>query len=356
MKTKNVYSRNLIIVLCGFYLFLLPLAMQGQNEPTSNVALQKKHTEFLKWEFGMFMHFNMGTFVNREWATGYEDPLLFAPKKLDCNQWAKAAKSAGMKYAVLTVKHTGGWCLWRSQYTTHGMQAFKNYKRGKGDIVREFVDAFRKQGLKVGFYYCLPGNYSTRCGNKEDMARGYKITKDEKDLHGLPPEAEGDYTGFIEKQITELLTNYGTIDEIWFDQYSNQYTGKDWQKIKALVHKLQPYCVLVANNSLDYTKTDVYSYEYPYWISSKKPEKAMPPVNNLNPGEVCDCIVDGPNWFWNNENPLKLQKAQDIVERLQTCNQRKANYLLNVQPDRDGLISGDHLKTLHEIGKIRNVK
>ena len=356
MNTKNICFLNFIVVLLGFSFFLHPVVLSGQNETGLNVALQNKQSEFLKWEFGMFMHFNMGTFVNREWATGYEDPLAFNPRKLNCNQWAKAAKSAGMKYGVLTIKHTGGWCLWPSQFTTHGIQAFKNYKGGKGDIVREFVDAFRKNGLKVGFYYCLPGDYSTKYGNKEDILKGYKITKDQKDLHGLPPEAQGDYTGFIEKQITELLTNYGIIDEIWFDQYGNKYTAKDWQKIKVLVHKLQPNCIVLANNSNDYKDTDIYSYEFPYWKSVKKLEKAMPPVNNTNPSEVCDCIVDGSTWFWNSENPLKLQDAQVIVDKLQTCNKRKANYLLNVQPDRDGLISGEFLKTLKEIGKIRNVK
>ncbi len=135
--------------------------------------------EFLKWKFGMFLHFNMATFNNQEWAGGYEDPATFAPDKLDCGQWADAAEAAGMQYAVLTVKHTGGWCLWPSATTTHGVAAFQKFQQGKGDVVREFVDAFRARGLKVGFYYCAPGNYDGQAGNT--------LPPGKPSLHGMPP-------------------------------------------------------------------------------------------------------------------------------------------------------------------------
>ncbi|MCH5597500.1 alpha-L-fucosidase [Niabella ginsengisoli] len=315
--------------------------------------MRKRQNEFTSWKFGMFVHFNMGTFVNREWATGYEDPLLFSPAKLSCEQWAKEAKNAGMKYIVLTTKHTGGWCLWDSKYTTkHDITVFKNYKNGKGDIVRDFVDAARKYGLKVGLYYCLPGDYSQKLGSKRDQTVGYKITAQQDDLHGLPPEARGDYAGFVEKQVAELLTNYGPIDMIWFDQYTNKYTGKHWLQLKGLVHRLQPKCVLIANNSRDYKTTDIYSYEYPYLAKNSKPgPRALPGEDENNPGEVSDCIAT-TNWLWNNEVPLKLQSAKTITERLNFCNERSTNYLLNVQPDREGLISGDYLKRLREVGKV----
>jgi len=154
--------------------------------------------DFLKLRFGLFLHFNMATYINREWANGYEDPALFKPDRLDCEKWAEVAGAAGMKYGVLTVKHTGGWCLWDSDHTAHDITRFIHYKNGRGDIVRQFVDAFRARGLRVGFYYCFPGDFS-RSGLPESMP----------DLHGLPPEAAGDYVGFIKKQLTELLTNYG---------------------------------------------------------------------------------------------------------------------------------------------------
>jgi alpha-L-fucosidase len=141
---------------------MLSAILTRAEEPNSRDVLRE---DFLKWRFGLFIHFNVATFNERDWANGYEDPATFAPGKLDCGQWADAARAAGMKYAVLTVKHTGGWCLWDSRYTTHDITAFKNYKQGKGDIVREFVDAFRSRGLKVGFYYCAPGSYAGQFGN-----------------------------------------------------------------------------------------------------------------------------------------------------------------------------------------------
>jgi alpha-L-fucosidase len=113
-------------------------------------ALHPRQQDFATRRFGLFLHFNFSTFADSEWANGHEDPALFAPAKLDCSQWADAARAAGMNYAILTVKHTGGWCLWPGAHTRHGVQSFVNFRGGKGDLVREFVDAFRARGLKVG--------------------------------------------------------------------------------------------------------------------------------------------------------------------------------------------------------------
>ena len=322
------------------FVFLLVLLyatqLHGQVSSQSDSLRLKKQKEFAGWKYGMFLHFNVGTFVDKEWATGYEDPLLFNPDKLDCRQWAKVVKSAGMNYAVLTVKHTGGWCLWDSKYTTHDITAFKNFRNGKGDIVREFVDACRNEKIKVGLYYCLPGDFSTRFGNS--------LKTNQKDLHGLPPEAEGDFEGFIEKQITELLTNYGPIDLIWFDQYSNKYTGQSWLRLKSLVHKLQPDCIVVANNSENYKESDIISYEYP-WRMQANPRKALPPPGNKDVSELCDCIDANGRWFWHT-GEIKLQEAGIIADRIKLCNSRNTNYLLDVPPGRDGLIDDLYIKHL----------
>ena len=232
----------------------------------------------------MFIHFNMATFNEREWATGYEDPASFTPEDLDCNQWIDAAAAAGMKYAVLTVKHTGGWCLWDSEQTgTHDVTAFVKYKGGKGDIVREFVDACRKRNMRIGLYYCFPGDFSKR-----------RLAEGKEDLHGLPPEAKGDFAGFIKKQLSELLTQYGQIDLLWIDQYSNKYTRGDWQDIKLHIKSHQSDCIVIANNSLDFKETDIHSYEYP-WLKGSRPARALPPEGNRHPAEVCDmmgpCLV-----------------------------------------------------------------
>ena len=302
-----------------------------------------RQEEFLAWKFGMFIHFGMATYLERQWATGTEDPASFAPDKLDCNQWMESAAAAGMKYAVLTVKHTCGYCLWDSKHTTHDIANFKNYKGGKGDVVREFVDACRKHNIKVGLYYCFPGDFA-----KRHLPRG------EKDkLKGLPPEAAGDFTGFIKKQLGELLTNYGPIDLLWADQYSNKYTGADWLGIKDHIKSLQPGCIVIANNSLDFAKTDIHSYEYPY-LKATGAKVVLPPEGNTSPAEVCDVLA--PGWFWTSkENATNLKTADEVVKMLEMTNSRRANYLLNVGPDKSGLLPSATVERLREIGKLRGI-
>ena len=332
------------IVLLLIFCSIFSQITKSQPSLQADSILKKKQTEFSKWKYGMFLHFNMATYIDREWATGYEDPLSFNPVRLDCNQWVDIIKAAGMNYAVLTVKHTGGWCLWDSKYTTHDITAFKNYKNGKGDIVREFVDACRKSNIKVGLYYCLPGDYSHSFGNL--LAPG------QKDLHGLPPEAEEDFEGFIEKQVTELLTSYGPIDLIWFDQYSNKYTAKYWLQLKALVNKLQPNCIVIANNSDNYVDSDIIEYEYPY-RKQADPLKALPAKGNKNVSEVCDCLDANGIWFWHT-GKVTLQNAEKIADMLKLYNSRNTNLLLDVPPDRDGLIDQFYIKRLMEVKKIIN--
>ncbi|MFC1761182.1 alpha-L-fucosidase [Planctomycetota bacterium] len=311
----------------------------GDTKPVS-----QPRDDFLNWQFGMFIHFNVATFNEREWANGYEDPATFAPDKLDCHQWAEAASAARMQYAVLTVKHTGGWCLWDSAHTdTHDVGAFLDYMDGKGDIVREYVEAFRKRGIKVGLYYCFPGDYAGKHGSPPPP-------KGKEDLHGLPPEAKADRVGFMKKQLTELLTQYGKIDLLWIDQYSNKYTYNRWQEILKHVKSHQPNCLVLANNSLDYKDTDIHGYEYP-WMVQKNPAKALPPEDNKNPAEVCDKI--GPGWFWSSrEKGTNLKSAEEAVNLLKLCNSRRANYLLNVAPDKSGQIPDYAFKCLQELGDL----
>jgi alpha-L-fucosidase len=324
-------------------LILMTMTLAGSGLAQESKSLAERQQEFLSWKFGMFIHFNVATYNERQWANGHEDPATFAPAQLDCGQWADAAKAAHMKYAVLTVKHTGGWCLWNSQYTTHDITAFTNYHQGKGDLVGEFVDAFRARGLKVGFYYCLPGDFSRRADNK--------LLAGQTDLHGLPPEAAGDYVGFIKKQLTELLTRYGPVDLMWFDQFENKYTGAQWLEIKAHVRTLQPNCLVIANNATDFKETDIHSYEYPF-LKQKRPGKELPPEQNTNPSEVCDCLTSGA-WFWKtNLNERSVTSAANVVAMLRLCNSRHANYLLNVPPDTTGRLPEIFVQRLKKVGQL----
>jgi alpha-L-fucosidase len=315
-------------------------ALPGTSEiQVAAPSLTAQQRDFVKWRFGMFIHFNLATFTDRDWAGGYEDPNLFNPTKLDCGQWADAAKQAGMTYLVLTVKHTEGIALYPSEVTTRDTRMFTKFRGGKGDVVRDFVDACRSRGLRVGLYYCFPGDYS-------DAAHKNAPPSGMPNLHGLPPEAAGDYVGFMKRQLAEMMTNYGPIDLLWIDQYANKYTAAQWPELLAFLRALQPSCIILANNARNLRDSDVLSYEHP-WKSD------MPESGNMLPGEVCDTIQAGARWFWKEaRQPADLQSAVVIVDRIRMCNSRNANYLLDVPPDPNGLISGPQLQRLREVGDL----
>ena len=317
-------------------------AAPRRTEPPAD-GLTAEQRAFMSWKFGLFIHFNLGTFADLDWAGGYEDPALFNPRKLDCGQWADEAKAAGMTYLVLTVKHTEGIALYDSALTTHDITKFKNFRQGRGDIVREFVGACRSRGLKVGLYYCFPGDYS-------DVAHKNAPPPGQPNLHGLPPEAIGDYTGFMKKQLAEMLTRYGPVDLLWIDQYDNKYTAADWPGIRAYLKSLQPHCLVLGNNARTLRESDVVGVEFPWKV-------AVPQNENALPTEICDTIQTHARWFWTEVTPPDgLQTAEAVVARLRLCNARNINYLLDVPPDRDGLISGSQLQRLREIGALLRAK
>ena len=142
-------------------------------------------------EFYAFIHFNMNTFTNMEWGTGGESPKQFNPTELDCRQWVKSFKDAGMKGVIITAKHHDGFCLWPSKYTEHSVKT-SQWRNGQGDLIRELADACKEFGLKLGIYY------SPWDRNHAD--------------YGKP-----EYLTYLRNQLRELLTNYGDIFEVWFD-------------------------------------------------------------------------------------------------------------------------------------------
>ena len=333
-------AAGLVVVM---FAVLLPAFAGGEDRapgvPAAAPALTEAQRDFMTWRFGMFVHFNLGTVADLDWAGGYEDPALFAPAKLDCGQWADEAKAAGMTYLVLTAKHTEGIALYDSALTTHDITLFKNFRGGHGDIVREFVDACRSRGLRVGLYYCFPGDYA-------DNAHHNAPPPGQPNLHGLPPEAAGDMAGFMKRQLTEMLTNYAPVDLLWIDQHANKYTGAQWPELLAHVKSIAPHCVVVANNAADLRQSDAIGFEFPW-------RHQVPPEGNTLPAEVCDTIQTGQRWFWREvRQPADLQPAAEVVARLRLCNARHANYLLNIPPDRDGVISGPQLARLREIGAL----
>lgn len=188
---KNAMTRGIVFVLLGL-ICLSHLSCQLLSVPSSCGAIPNEQQ--MKWqemEYYAFIHFSINTYTDQEWGDGGNKPALFNPTDLDCRQWARICKQAGMKGIILTAKHHDGFCLWPSEYTEYSVKN-SPWRNGKGDLVKELAEACKEYGLKLGIYL------SPWDRNHPDYGR---------------PE----YVTYFRNQLKELLTNYGEIFEVWFD-------------------------------------------------------------------------------------------------------------------------------------------
>ena len=161
-----------------------------------------------------FFHFGVNTFTDNEWGNGTEVEKIFAPTDLDTDQWIRTIKEAGFTLAIITAKHHDGFCLWPSRYTEHSVKN-SPYKDGKGDVIREFTDSCRKYGIKAGVYISPWDRNSPLWGKDE-------------------------YSDYYAKQLTELMTEYGELYEVWWDGAGSTETRYDWSLWESIVRKYQP--------------------------------------------------------------------------------------------------------------------
>lgn len=272
-------------------------------EPFGPIPTQNQ----MRWqemESYAFVHFSLNTYTNQSWGFGDEDIKLFNPEKLDCRQWARICKEAGMKGIIITAKHHSGFCLWPTKYTEYSVKNAP-WRNGKGDVVREMADACKEYGLKLGIYL------SPWDRNHPD--------------YGKP-----EYITYFRNQLTELLTNYGPIFEVWFDGAnggSGYYGGAnetrtidrttyyDWSNTYKLIRKLQPDIVIWNDGGdradLRWVGTEAGAVGETNWsllndkgeVEWKMLHFGLEDGNSWVPAEVNTSIR--PEWFY---HPVKMSK------------------------------------------------
>lgn len=283
--------------------------------------------EFVDLRFGMFNHFNLATFQDREWGDPNEPPSVFHPTALDTDQWARTAKAAGMTWGCLTPKHHDGFCLWA---TATPVASIKD-NAGGVDIVRSYVDSFRRQGLKVAFHFSI-------LDLRNDI-RHFNVTRDKVQL--------------IKRQLTELLTHYGEIIMLMFDGWDAPwsritYEEVPFHEIYALVKQLQPNCLVADLNASQYPSSGLY-YSDIKGFEQNAGQKV--PGESALPALACVTLTDG--WFWKSVDATRPLKSvtQVVDEWLVPENKLHVNVILNAPPTREGLLAPNVVRRLEEIGR-----
>ncbi|MBR0300703.1 MAG: alpha-L-fucosidase [Bacteroidales bacterium] len=282
-------------------------------------------------EYYMFCHFGPNTFTNLEWGHGDEDPGVFNPSDLDCRQWARIAKAAGMKGIIITAKHHDGFCLWPSGYSSHTV-AQSSWKGGKGDVLRELEQACREEGILFGVYISPWDRNHPTYGTVE-------------------------YNKVYADMLREVHSGYGPIFEQWFDGACGEGpNGKkqvyDWKLFHKVVRELSPNAVMFSDIGPDvrWIGNELGYVGETNWCrldtAGFTPGAGAPSFEHLNcgdrdgeawiPGEVDVSIR--PGWFYSPDTDDKVKTVPELMEIWFSSVGRGANLLLNVPPDRRGKI------------------
>lgn len=296
-----------------------------------NKTLYDLQQHFVDLRFGMFIHFNIPTFSSEDWPDPDMPTEAFNPVRLDCRQWARAAKEAHMSYGCLTTKHHSGFCIWDTKTTDYNSMNSPIRR----DVVREYVDAFRAEGLEVMLYYSiLDTHHRLRPGH---------ITEDKVEL--------------VKAQLRELLTSYGDITALIIDGWDApwsriSYDEVPFQEIYQLVKELQPNCLIMDLNAAKYPRealfyTDIKSYEQGAGQQISTSENSLPALA---------CLSLQRTWFWKESMPTdELKDVEWLVNsNIIPYNKAYCNFILNVAPNRDGLMDDNAVAALRRIGSMWN--
>lgn len=344
MKQKQ----SILAFAAGLFL-LFGACQQEVTAPTA--LLPVPNEDQLAWhelEQYAFIHFTTNTFTDKEWGYGDESPEIFNPSAFDAEQWATTAKAAGLKGLILTCKHHDGFCLWPSAYTEHSVKN-SPFQNGKGDVVKAVSEACRKQGLFFGVYL-----------SPWDRNR--------------PEYATPEYIGYYRNQLRELLSNYGEVSEIWFDGANGGdgfYGGSketrkidnrvyyDWPNTHAIVRQLAPHAIMFSDAGPDIR-----------WCGNESGFAGKTNWNTINrdtlyPGKsgIQDLLNSGaengtawlpseidvsirPGWFYHEKEDSLVRTPENLFKIYLESVGRGSNLLLNLPPDRRGLVHENDVKSL----------
>ena len=329
--------------------FLLTPAVAVAQALRPRPRPSRAQLEWQRDELAMFLHFGVNTFTDREWGDGRESPAIFNPAALDARSWARAARAAGFRAMILTAKHHDGFCLWPTRTTTHSVSA-SPWRGGRGDLVREFVDACRAERLRPGLYLSPWDRNNPHYG---DSPR---------------------YNDLYADQLTELLTRYGPLAEVWFDGANGEGpNGRkqqyNWPRVWALVRKLQPNAVTFSDAGPDvrWNGNENGTAGDPNWSTVDPARVPFPGVSG--PG-VIDALQHGdaagtvwrpaeadvsirPGWFHHPAEDTRVKSGQTLMNLYLRSVGRNAKLLLNVPPTRDGVLHDTDVSCLMQFAERR---
>ncbi len=336
----------------GRVTFPVQPGLGAKEAMAARVVPHPRQLEWQKLEMTAFIHFTINTFTGKEWGDGNESPGLFNPSSLDTDQWVRVLSDAGMKMIIITAKHHDGFCLWPTKTTDHSV-ASSPWKDGKGDVIRELKDACDRHGMKFGVYLS-PWDRNADC-------------------YGDSPA----YNKFYMEQLTELLTWYGEVDEVWFDGANGEGSdGRrqeyDWQSYYDLIRKLQPDAVTaIMGEDVRWVGTETgYGRETEWSVTALAPggtaaSRAINEALGLSPMSAdlgsstllqkADNVfwypaeVDvsiRPGWFWHASEDSLVKDVEKLSDIYMSSVGRNAVLLLNVPPDSRGLITDQDIQSL----------
>jgi len=357
----------------------------------ANVVPSARQLAWQRLETYNFLHFGVNTFDGREWGTGTEDPNIFQPTGLNTDQWASTMKDAGFKGAILTAKHHDGFLLFPSKYSAFGVASDNAWQGGKGDVVKNFADSMHKYGLKVGLYVSPADLHENLSGGRfanGSPARQVTIPGDSSEIvNGVTFQfSSDDYNAYFENTLYELLTRYGSVDELWWDGANptgrdQPYNFTDWIK---MVRTLQPNAVVENDGGPDvrwvgnengYARQSEWSVVPTNGTLATAADTVLPVpgfntatevgtdavlsqrksdgtsawnVLRWSPGECNATLSSKHNWFWQPGDTWR--STNELLEIYYGSVGRNCNFLLDLGPNRQGLIDQSQVTALAQFG------